>query len=312
MTVSFSKLFLFFKIANARFVITPQIFIMKKVLSILFLVVLFNSYLSAQSITVATFNMRYSIENNHVNDSLRGEDWRQRGPVVAAMIRFHEMEIIGTQECLLHQLSDLTNWLPGYRYAGVGRDNGKTEGEFSAILYKASRFKVLKQGNFWLSATPEKPSLGWDATCCNRICSWVYFQDLKTNKKFYLFNAHFDHQGMIARKESAKLILTKIKEIAGKSPVLFTGDLNGDRSSEWYKELATSQLLTDSYTHAVDPYENNGSFNSFGKAATGEAVIDHVFVSGQFSIGKWGILTDTYHGNYPSDHFPVMVKLTLK
>ncbi|MEO6231622.1 MAG: endonuclease/exonuclease/phosphatase family protein [Ferruginibacter sp.] len=285
---------------------------MKKIVSVLFLLILFKNYLPAQSITVATFNMRYSIENNHVKDSLNGESWRQRGPVVAAMIRFHEMEIIGTQECLLHQLTDLTKWLPQYRYAGIGRDDGKTAGEFSAILYNESRFKVLKQGNFWLSETPDKPSLGWDATCCNRICSWVYFEELKSNKKFYVFNAHFDHQGMIASKESAQLILAKMNVIAGKNPVIFMGDLNGDRNSEWYKQIASSEMLSDSYSHAKDPYENNGSFNGFGKAPTGEAVIDHVFISSQFSVNKWGILTDTYHGNYPSDHFPVMVKLTIK
>ena len=170
---------------------------------------------------------------------------------------------------------------------------------------------MLKQGNFWLSETPDKPSLGWDATCCNRICSWVYFQDIKTNKKFYLFNAHFDHQGMIARKESANLIIAEIKAIAGNNPVIFMGDLNGDRNSEWYKQMATAGMLTDSYVHATDPYENNGSFNGFGKTVTGEAVIDHVFISKQFEVKKWGILTDTYHGNYPSDHFPVMVNLKL-
>ncbi|CAN5637722.1 endonuclease/exonuclease/phosphatase family protein [soil metagenome] len=285
---------------------------MKKILSGLCLLILFKTYLPAQSLTVATFNMRYSFENNHKNDSLKGESWRQRGPVVAAMIRFHEMEIIGTQECLLHQLTDLTKWLPGYHYVGIGRDDGKTEGEFSAILYNEIRFKILKQGNFWLSQTPDKPSLGWDATCCNRICSWVYFQDLKTNKNFYVFNAHFDHQGMIARKESAKLIIAKIKVIAGKSPVVFMGDLNGDRNSEWYKTIASDEGLTDSYSHATDPYENNGSFNNFGRTPTGEAVIDHVFTSSQFKVNKWGILTDTYHGHYPSDHFPVMVKLKIK
>ena len=93
----------------------------------------------------------------------------------------------------------------------LGRDDGKEKGEHSAIYFKTSEFKLLKSGDFWLSETPDKPSLGWDATCCNRISSWVYLQHKKTGKKFYMFNAHFDHQGVKARVESSKLILKKIR-----------------------------------------------------------------------------------------------------
>ncbi len=267
------------------------------------------SCIYAQSITVASFNMKYSIEENHEKDSVNGQDWQRRGPVVASMIRFHEFEIVGTQECLLHQLTDLSEWLPEYSYVGIGREDGEQAGEFSAILYNTNRFKVLEKGDFWLSETPEKPSLGWDATCCNRICSWAYFQDVETDKRFYFFNVHFDHQGVVARKESSKLILSKIKDIAGNNPVVLTGDFNGSRDSEWYKTLANSEQLTDSYDEAKDPYANNGSFNGFRPFPSSNSVIDHVFVTKQFSTLKWGILTDTYHGKFPSDHFPVMVKL---
>lgn len=282
---------------------------MKILLSILLFSMAIGSHLQAQSMTIASFNMRYSLEENQKKDSINGEDWRRRGPVIASMIRFHEFEIIGTQECLLHQLEDLSKWLPGYKYVGIGREDGKQAGEFSAILYKTDRFELMDKGDFWLSETPEKPSLGWDATCCNRICSWAYFEDVETNNRFYFFNVHFDHQGVVARKESSKLILTKMAEIAGDNPVILTGDFNGSRDSEWYKTLADSELLTDSFEQASDPYANNGSFNSFGRNTSSNSVIDHVFITKQFRSVKWGILTDTYHGKYPSDHFPIMVKL---
>ncbi|RYG24558.1 MAG: endonuclease/exonuclease/phosphatase family protein, partial [Chitinophagaceae bacterium] len=173
-------------------------------------------------------------------------------------------------------------------------------------------FKLLKQGDFWLSETPDKPSLGWDATCCNRIASWVYLQHVKSGKKFYFFNAHFDHQGVKARKESALLILKKIKEIAGTSPAIFTGDLNGSQTSEWYLTLANSDILKDTFKAVKNPYLNNASFNSFGRARKGYEVIDHIFTTRHFQATKWGVLTDTYFGKYPSDHFPVVAYVTLK
>lgn len=263
----------------------------------------------AQEITVATFNLRYSIEENHDKDSVNGEDWKRRGPVIASMVRFHEFGIFGTQEVLLHQLKDLTAWLPDYKYVGVGRDDGKQEGEHTAVFYEIEKFKVLDHGDFWLSETPEKPSMGWDGTCCHRMCTWVHFEELKSGEKFYFFNTHFDHQAIIARRESSKLILQKIESIAGDDPVILMGDLNGDHESEWYKTLADSKILKDTYGQVEVPYVNNGSFNGFGRRTSGKSIIDHVFVSKHFTAEKWGILTDTYHGKYPSDHFPVLVKL---
>jgi endonuclease/exonuclease/phosphatase family metal-dependent hydrolase len=187
----------------------------------------------------------------------------------------------------------------------VGRDDGKEAGEHSSIYYKKDFYKLLNSGDFWLSETPNIPGKGWDARCCNRICSWVYLQDVKSRKKFYVFNVHFDHQGVIARRESAKLIVQKITEIAANEPVVLTGDFNGNRASELYQILSSSTILTDSYTGVKFPYENNASFNGF-KTPRGMDVIDHIFITKHFTPTKWGILTDTYFGKYPSDHFPVV------
>lgn len=273
-----------------------------KPISLLLTALLFTLALSlrAQSFSIATFNVRY--------DSPRdtGNLWASRAPVVANLIRFHDFDVFGTQEGLKNQLDDISRALPQYSRYGRGRDDGKESGEFSAIYYRKDKFRLLKSGDFWLSQTPDKPSLGWDATCCNRICSWVYLQDIASGKKFYVFNVHFDHQGKTARVESGKLMLKKIREIAGNEPVLLTGDFNGDHNSEWYKTLANSEILKDTYREAKYPYANNSSFNSFGKNLNGMAIIDHIFMSKHFSVKKWGILTDTYHGKFPSDHFPVV------
>ena len=266
-------------------------------------------FVAAQDLRVATYNLRYI----NANDSINGNGWTVRSPIIAALIRFHDFDIFGTQEGYKNQLDDITDALPQYVYYGRGRDDGKDKGEHSAIFYKKDKFKLLDKGDFWLSQTPDKPSLGWDATCCNRICSWVYLQDKKTGKKFYFFNAHFDHQGVQARQESSKLILQKIKTIAGKAPALFTGDLNGSQSSDWYKAITNSGLLKDTYFQVKYPYANNASFNGFGATKPGNnEIIDHIFISNDFIAKKWGLLTDTYHGKYPSDHFPVMAEISFK
>ena len=275
-------------------------------LLLLFSFLVFFGITNAQTYKVATYNIRYE------NPEDTGNLWKDRAPVVAALIRFHEFDVFGTQEGFDNQLEDLISALPQYSRSGIGRDDGKKDGEFSAIFYNNTKFKLLSHGDFWLSETPEKPSLGWDATCCNRICSWVHLQDKKTGKKFYFFNAHFDHEGVKARVESSKLVLNKIRSIAGKSPVIFTGDLNGDHDSEWYRELSNSGFLSDTYKMVEHPYLNNGSFNSFKGTRGRMGVIDHIFVNASFKASKWGVLTDTYHSKFPSDHFPVVAVVTIK
>jgi endonuclease/exonuclease/phosphatase family metal-dependent hydrolase len=261
---------------------------------------------NAQQLTVGTYNIRY--DNPKDTDNL----WIIRAPVVSALIRFHDFDIFGTQEGLKNQLDDIINALPQYSRYGVGRNDGKDAGEHSAIFYKKEEFKLLNKGDFWLSKTPDKPSLGWDATCCHRICSWVYLQHKKSGKKFYFFNAHYDHQGVQARKESSKLIVQKIKDIAGNNPVIFTGDLNGSHSSEPYLTIANSGILKDTYKEVKYPYANNASHNGFGSMKGRNDIIDHIFITNHFSVNRWGLLTDTYHGKYPSDHFPVLADITIK
>jgi endonuclease/exonuclease/phosphatase family metal-dependent hydrolase len=279
-----------------------------KLKNLLFVALLlgFLNAVTAQTMNVATYNMR---NDNNSEDAANGNGWKQRYPVIAGLIRFHDFDIFGTQECLYHQVQDISKELPDYDYYGIGRDDGKHAGEYSEIFFKKDKFKMLGHGDFWLSQTPDKPSLGWDATCCNRICSWVYLQDKKSGKKFYVFNTHYDYQKDLARNESSKLILKEIKRIAGTQPVIFMGDLNGGNETEWYQAIANSDILQDTYKEAKHPYAISGSFNGFGSNVDSDDIIDHIFVSKKFTVLKWGILTDTYHGKYPSDHFPIMAEL---
>ncbi|SKC83959.1 endonuclease/exonuclease/phosphatase family protein [Ohtaekwangia koreensis] len=194
------------------------------------------------------------------------------------------------------------------RVSPVGRDDGDKKGEFSPIYFKADKFRLLKKGTFWLAETTDKPVKGWDAAL-PRICSWGEFEEKKSGLKFYVFNTHFDHRGVQAHKESVRLILDKIKTIAGSAPVVLTGDFNVDQFNESYALLHTSGILKDAYTTAEIKLTPNGTFNSFDITSKTDRRIDHIFLTSAFRVKRYGILTDSYNGKLPSDHFPVLIEV---
>ena len=284
---------------------------------------------SAQQMLVGSYNIRYK----NTEDSIKGNGWVNRCKVICDQVNFIAPDIFGAQEVLHPQLQDLLQGLDGYNYIGVGRDDGKTKGEYAAIFYKKDRIRLLDQGQFWLSETPDKPGLGWDAACI-RICSWGKFKHLKTKKKFFYFNLHMDHVGKVARREAAKLVVQKIREIAKGGMVILTGDFNVDQSDEIYRIFTDSGILKDSYHAARLRFAENGTFNSFKPNLFTESRIDHVFVSPSAVVDAYGVLTDGYwtpdttavekqkesdapqeisFSRYirrqPSDHYPVFVKL---
>lgn len=311
-----------------------MVHLFKKLLLLSFIVIFSKSAVFSQQLTLATYNMRN--DNSSNDDSVRGNGWKQRFPVIAKLIQFHDFDIFGTQECLYHQLKNLESVMPDYTHIGIGRDDGKTGGEFSAIFYKKNKFKLLKHGDFWMSEITDKPNKGWDAVL-PRICSWGAFQENKSGFKFYFFNLHMDHIGVVARRKSAELVLKKIKQIAGNAPVILTGDFNVDQTSESYAVINNSGVLKDSYELAPFKYATNGTFNGFDPENKTDSRIDHLFLSHDFKVKKYGILTDSYRipkatGNektnsgdfpkeitlqkfqakLPSDHFPVMVIVSYK
>ncbi|WP_164123313.1 MULTISPECIES: endonuclease/exonuclease/phosphatase family protein [Sphingobacterium] len=254
----------------------------------------------AQELRVASFNIRLKTNND------MGNMWDDRKDPVCALIRFHEFDIFGVQEAFIDQIQDMQERLADYSYVGVGRDDGASKGEHSAIFYNNARFKMLKNGTFWLSDNDtEKPNKGWDAAL-PRICTWGIFQDKKNDKKLIFMNTHFDHIGVEARRESAKQILSKAKELAKDLPLILTGDFNIDEKNEAYFTLANSGIVQDAYELAPIKYSPNSTFNGWGKSLKPKGRIDHIFITNPFKVLKFGILTDTYMGKFPSDHFPIL------
>ena len=265
--------------------------------------------LSAQRLYVGTYNIRY----NNPNDEKEGNAWKQRCSHLCDFINFEQPEIFGTQEVLVDQLHDLNKGLDGYAYIGIGRNDGKEKGEYAAIFYKKERLRLLESGNFWLSTTPEKASLGWDAACV-RICTWGKFQDTSMGMQFLFFNTHMDHVGVIARRESAQLILKQIKQLAKGLPTILTGDFNVDETDEVYQFFSHSGVLRDCYTNALQRMAPTGTWNDFMQDSRSKARIDHIFVTSDFNIPHYAIFTNSYwlgkSRRNISDHYPVMVKLT--
>ena len=300
--------------------------------------------ISAQML-VGSYNIRYLNQE----DIVRGDSWKQRCPIICNEVNFMAPDIFGAQEVLHPQLLDLLQGLDGYDYIGVGRDDGKTEGEYAAIFYKKDHIRLLDNGNFWLSETPEKPGIGWDAACI-RICSWGKFKNMNTRQKFYYFNLHMDHVGTTARREAAKLVVQKIKEIVygesadkksakrksvnRKTLVVLTGDFNVDQNDEIYRIFTESGILKDSYLTTRLRMAENGTFNSFKPNLHTTSRIDHIFVSSQAKVEAYGILSNAYwtpdstsaekqkasdapqeisfsryRQRLASDHYPVFVKI---
>ena len=257
------------------------------------------------SINVASFNIRLDTPN----DSL--DAWPNRKEMVKGLIAFHEFDLFGIQEGFHHQITDILE-LGDYAYVGSGRDDGLSAGEHSAIIYKKDRFEVLDNGDFWFSETPDVPGKGWDATCCNRICSWASFRDKCSGSEFFLFNMHYDHEGEVARRNSSLLLLQRVREIAGDNPVICTGDFNATPDSEPIRIILQDGLLNDAYsTTKKPPYGTTGTFNSFRLDHPMQNRIDYVWTTGHFTVNKYGVLNDMQYGHFPSDHFPVLVNVTL-
>ena len=289
--------------------------------------------MSAQML-VGSYNIRYK----NSGDSVNGNVWEKRCQVICDQVNFMSPDIFGTQEVLHGQLLDMLDGLDGYDCIGVGRDDGATAGEYAAIFYKTDRLRLLEHGNFWLSETPERPGLGWDAACV-RVCSWGKFarQTATDDEAFYFFNLHMDHVGVTARREGAKLVVNRIREIAQVAPVILTGDFNVDQTDEIYSIFTQSGLLMDSFDAARLRFAENGTFNSFSPDLYTKSRIDHVFVSPGSRVDAYGVLTNGYwqpddstpattikghdapqeidFARYirrvPSDHYPVFVRLTL-
>lgn len=280
----------------------------------LFLVLIFSLALFGETpvtLDVMTFNIRYGVANDGPNS------WQYRDDLVFGVIKEHNPDIVGLQEALKFQIDAILDSASGYINLGVGRDDGKTEGEYSSILYKAEKFDVKDSGTFWFSDTPDViGSKSWGNNI-TRICTWAHFVEKSTGTNFYFYNLHLDHQSQNSRVKSTELLATKISGQVKDLPFIITGDFNAGEQNQAItflknenppESLANVLPVADSFRLIHPDAKEVGTFNGFEGTKTGDK-IDYVFVSSTIKTLDAAILHDNTYGQYPSDHFPVTAKI---
>lgn len=303
------RLMIFFVICVFRFPIFAlnqswPIPMLKRFVSLFLLFIFFISPLWSQDIKIMTYNIRY----DDTKDSING--WAQRKHYVLKIMEESDAKIIGVQEALLHQMKDIDHAFVNYEYVGVARDDGYEHGEYSAIFYDTTLFKMIKNQTFWLSDMPERPSYGWDAAF-KRICTAVLLKHIESHQEFWVFNTHFDHMGIQARKKSAELVLERIIQFnPDHLPTILMGDFNVTHFEKPYKTITKSLQDTHLASNEIKG-RNIGTYNGFQEVFEPKS-IDFIFTNQLNILFYTQIVDQLPNGNYPSDHFPILVELNLK
>lgn len=255
-------------------------------------------------IRAMTFNIRLDVASDGENA------WPHRKEMVEAVVEHEAPDVLGMQEVLLHQKQYLESELTDYTFVGVGRDDGAEAGEFSPLAWRSDRFAMVDSGTFWLSPTPEVAgSKGWDAAL-PRIATWAVLRDRRSGETIRVLNTHFDHVGTAARANAARIIAEWVA--AGDTPAIVMGDFNVSPDSEPYHVLAnTAQSgLSDARTISrTPPYGPSGTFTGFDIMAAADGPIDHIFVTGDFAVERYAVVTQHWEGHLPSDHYPVVADI---
>jgi endonuclease/exonuclease/phosphatase family metal-dependent hydrolase len=270
---------------------------MKKILFILLCAVVTacgGAKQEASTVSVMSFNIRLGAANDGENS------WEYRRDAVVGMIETESPDVVGLQEAMTMQNDYLAEKLPAYTQLGVGRDDGVAAGEFMRVLYKTERYDALDSGNFWLSETPDEVSRGWDGAC-NRMVTWVKLREKGTDREFYFFNTHLDHQGEVARSEGVKLLVRKIKEIAGKATLFVTGDFNAPQTDPIMQPMLKEFVSARDTAPETD---HRGTFNGWGSAPN-SFVIDYIFSRNATAV-SFRTVTENYGVPYVSDHYPIV------
>ena len=251
-----------------------------------------------------TYNIRYDTAKDGENA------WPNRRPYVSQIIQYFSPDILGLQEVLAHQLDQLQYDLPNYSTIGVGRDDGKSGGEFTPLFIKQGKFKIHESGTFWLSEEPNIPSTGWDAAL-PRTATWARVTENSSQNTYLIVNTHWDHRGEIARQRSALLIRNWMQENVGpdETPILM-GDLNTTPSTEAIITLRDSDFLTDARkVSQIPPLGPPGTSNGFEIYHSEEEPIDFVFLGATSEVVRYAVITQHHEGRLPSDHYPIIVDI---
>ncbi len=258
-------------------------------------------------VKVLSFNIRYDNPGD-------GEDqWGNRKDRAVQVVDSLELDFFGLQEALLHQVNDMQRGVKGYRWIGVGREDGIEKGEFAPLFYNRKKWKLEDEGHFWLSQTPFRPSTGWDAAL-PRIATWGRFSQKVTGKTIYVFNTHFDHRGEHARYESVLLLKRQVREIAGEHPILLMGDFNFSPKTAPYLAMTNydDHAIWDTRVVANSNSGPAGTFSGFdARKPLPIQQIDYIFSSDKVDVRSFEVIQYPSRGHHVSDHFPVYTEVDI-
>jgi len=251
---------------------------------------------------VMTYNVRYASDQGP-------NAWADRLPVALEMLAAQSPDVIGMQEALYRQVKDYEANLPDYDWIGLGRDGG-SRGEFMAVFYRHERLEPLEYDHFWLSDEPDRVGSSTWGNSNRRMVTWVRFRDRTTNREFYFFNTHFDHEIQTAREKSAELLWKRIAELKTDLPVIVTGDFNAAAmDNPAYTTLVAPDRMTDVWTTAEKHGPLVATFHGYRGQRENGARIDWILTRGPVKCLNTEIVTFEKDGQCPSDHFPVVAEL---
>ena len=124
-------------------------------------------------LSVMSFNVRYLAGDTGTNN------WANRKKGIFEMLEDKKPMVMGVQEAYVSQVNDILEAMPQYKAYAIARDGASSVNETCGVFYLKDSVALMNVGNFWLSESPSKVSMGWDAAC-TRICTWALFR-IKTS-----------------------------------------------------------------------------------------------------------------------------------
>ncbi|PTB97689.1 endonuclease [Marivirga lumbricoides] len=252
-----------------------------------------------QPTKLCTFNIRFENPKDGIHQ------WENRKESAVNFIKIEQIDMIGMQEVLHSQIQYLEENLPDYQRVGVGRDDGKTQGEYSPIFFRKNKYQLLDSGTFWLSTDRTQPNKGWDAAL-PRVCTWVKLLNKEDQDTLLLLNTHFDHVGVQARIKSVDVMVEVINEMNHHGKTVLMGDFNLEPEKEPVQKVIAAGF-TDSYDAPIK-LGPKGTYNAFQVGKKYERRIDYIFLKGA-SPKTYKVNSMLINETFLSDHFPVIVEL---
>ena len=269
------------------------------------------SVANTTTLNVGCFNIRFKTTAD------QGElSWDNRKSYVARTIIDFKYDSVGVNEMNAgSQQEDMKSLLPEYSFVEWGGNSSTVpnQGTVNAVLFRTDKFDLLEEGHYFLCTDPSKSLISWDNSSGNkRFAVWAKLRVKETGELFYYFITHLDHLGSDARNEGTRINIEKVRSISGHYPAIICGDHNSSAIRYPFYDLC-SAYLSDSrkVSEAPFPWPKDGTLCKWDPEKKDGTRLDYVWVKGM-KVHTYNHINETFgRGVTPSDHFPVIVSISL-